>query len=70
MSKPRKKKKSWREELAKAAKSRKLRRPPTAMRSPVDPYKEALAEWEAGDRHAALDALERSTENSRGGVMF
>ena len=59
MSKPKKKKNSWREQLAKAAKLRELRRPPSPMRSPVDPYKEALAEWEAGDRHAALDALEQ-----------
>ena len=59
MSKPRKKKKSWREQLAKATKLRQLRRSPDAMHSPVDPYEEALAEWEAGDQHAALDALER-----------
>jgi len=59
MSKPRKKKKSLRDRMVKAAKERKARRPSFGGQSPSELYEEALAAWRAGDRHAALDALER-----------
>lgn len=58
MSKPRKKK-SLRDRMVKAAKERKARRPSFGIQSSSDPYQKALAEWRAGDPHAALDALER-----------